>query len=845
MKSTMTVADFRIEAPKTTQIFSRELDARVVMRGDMAGINAEGTIYLPALPETSTLSPEEADAMRGYIDHEAAHKRYTPLPRYFRQMDQHHADKTPEKNALMNAMEDMRIEGKALKDYIGAAQNIDATALKVIDNISGQVFENGWPEDPRAYFPLAITMAGRIANGFPSSHVMRQFLDDLPCQKTRKLAEKYGKAAAKAQSFDAILKQVDAAYEEAGYEGPPEEEDGEQGENQPQDPSPQGNSGESNDNDNGDCSNDREDPGDGVDRSGGEGGSPEHDDPGADGAGAEGPQQPTDSDGAGEGDEPGDGDEHGGEGSDSPASEAGVDDEAGQPPGSEGEEADHGELGDGGPDSGDDADTGRQPVQSGAPDSADDSDAGDGAGMENPQEAQGSGGGSREDRGADQDDGEDGAGAAQGQGQADGSDEESGGEGGEGSLGTGASEDPFGKRYDGDTFKQDLTQVVKQMAADKSSEGLTIYSDECDVIGDVNTDRLANAITYYRFHRRHSYGKHTKMVHSAARATARAIIAGEKPLWGEGHAYAALNKRLEESYQESLDELQGKVAVIASRLERLLKGIAPRRWASGHRQGRLDPRRLSQAYQGGERVWQGRQPKVFTDTSVIMLVDLSGSMTQNKKDVMAQHCAVALSEALERTAVRYQVMGFRELELGPKAEGVILPEYRRAWHYNTALNRIDPPDFDTLLSMRRHSRLMAMSLPIYKPFDKPLRQCRLGMGAIQCDQVEGCNPDSHAIRAALKMLCDTESTRKVLITLSDGEPAMHGVESGIADDDLKRAIKECEAEGVQCLGIGIKSPAVKTYYPRHAIVNDLSELATTVMDELAQALTGQVIREAV
>lgn len=383
------------------------------------------------------------------------------------------------------------------------------------------------------------------------------------------------------------------------------------------------------------------------------------------------------------------------------------------------------------------------------------------------------------------------------------------------------------------------------MAVDKSSEGLTIYSDECDVIGDVNTDRLANAITYYRYIRRFKYGKHTQMVYGAARTTAMRIMAGDSPLWGESHAYAALNKRLEESYQGSLNELQGKTAVIASRLERLLKGVAPRRWASGSRQGRLDPRRLTQAYQGAERVWQGREPKVFTDTSVIMLVDLSGSMTQEGKDAMAQHCAVALSEALERTAVRYQVMGFREMELGAEAEGAILPEYRQAWHYSSAKKCISPPTLGEKLAMMGHSRLMAMSLPIYKPFDSSLRQCRLGMGAICCDQMEGANPDSHAIRAALKMLCDTESTRKVLITLSDGEPAMNGVAPGVAEDDLKRAIRECEAGGVQCLGIGIKSPAVKNYYPRYAIVNELNELATTVMDELAQALTGKVIREAV
>lgn len=182
-----------------------------------------------------------------------------------------------------------------------------------------------------------------------------------------------------------------------------------------------------------------------------------------------------------------------------------------------------------------------------------------------------------------------------------------------------------------------------------------------------------------------------------------------------------------------------------------------------------------QAHQGKEVVWQGRVPKDQVDTAVILLVDLSGSMTKGKP----------------------------------------------------------------------FSRLYPYDLPIFKPFDKPLRQCTLGMGAIQYEISDGGNSDAHALRVATKIVEDNQVSRRVLIVLSDGEPATAGVDKKISHAELVEAVQEAEKHGVQCLGIGMQTISVCDFYPRHVVLHSLASLSTTVMDELDKMLTGKQIKEAI
>ena len=55
---------------------------------------------------------------------------------------------------------------------------------------------------------------------------------------------------------------------------------------------------------------------------------------------------------------------------------------------------------------------------------------------------------------------------------------------------------------------------------------------------------------------------------------------------------------------------------------------------------------------------------------------------------------------------------------------------------------------------------------------------------------------------------------------------------------LHRVIDEATKAGIDLIGIGIKSTAVKNYYPRHVVLSDITTIPGTVMGELKRILTA-------
>jgi cobaltochelatase CobT len=78
-------------------------------------------------------------------------------------------------------------------------------------------------------------------------------------------------------------------------------------------------------------------------------------------------------------------------------------------------------------------------------------------------------------------------------------------------------------------------------------------------------------------------------------------------------------------------------------------------------------------------------------------------------------------------------------------------------------------------------------------------------------------------------------TRKILIVLSDGRPAAHGGAGGF-DAHLKSVVKSIQGSGTDVIGIGIQDQSVKAFYPKHVIINRVSELPSVVMTQLKALL---------
>ena len=246
-----------------------------------------------------------------------------------------------------------------------------------------------------------------------------------------------------------------------------------------------------------------------------------------------------------------------------------------------------------------------------------------------------------------------------------------------------------------------------------------------------------------------------------------------------------------------------------TRLKRALLAKKQRDWDPGREIGRLDSKRMVAAYNGSKAVFKQRVDKEDEDTVVTILIDLSGSMWQVDKIETARDCAVALSECLSGSDIKFNVVGFCNRR--DCSSGV---DDRYAYHR--------PEPLDTVF---------------FKDFDTPLRVAKGAINRIP-DACGGNNSDYDFIVNSLNTLAKRPEKRKVLLVLSDGCPANAGGASTNEHIEHCRvaATKDAKKLGVECVGVGICDSSVSKIYPNHVSINNVSDLSSTVFTKLTKIL---------
>ena len=268
-------------------------------------------------------------------------------------------------------------------------------------------------------------------------------------------------------------------------------------------------------------------------------------------------------------------------------------------------------------------------------------------------------------------------------------------------------------------------------------------------------------------------------------------------------------------FQAARADVAATSRAIAAQMRRVLSARSQSRVQRDQLRGTLDRTKLHTLNLPG-RVRPNRN--VFTTTvqgttqrvAVGVLVDQSGSMSWNKI-ACARSAAVALGDALHSLSglgIKFGVYGFDS-------------HYdRQAKDYHGVYDRLD--------TLRIHH---------YKGFDENWSMVGPRVGAMTAHH---CNPDNEAIRYVAGELMKVENVdRRVLLVLSDGEPAtVTGRYDGDArlHADTKLAVKQCGELGIETLGIGICSTAVKRFYPAWVVINSANELERVIMDGLKGAL---------
>jgi len=152
---------FEHEMTETSSIFGRKKDIKVVFKGDGAATNGS-TVYLPSLEHEKDVDPDTQMVMRGYVDHEAGHVRHSDMPLILEKYGQWEAEGKPLLKGLHNAIEDMWLEKRVMREYAGSAKNIAAVASSCNSEFagghtSGDPVLQSWGQ----VGPLAITWEGR------------------------------------------------------------------------------------------------------------------------------------------------------------------------------------------------------------------------------------------------------------------------------------------------------------------------------------------------------------------------------------------------------------------------------------------------------------------------------------------------------------------------------------------------------------------------------------------------------------------------------------------------------------------------------------------------------------
>lgn len=136
----------------------------------------------------------------------------------------------------------------------------------------------------------------------------------------------------------------------------------------------------------------------------------------------------------------------------------------------------------------------------------------------------------------------------------------------------------------------------------------------------------------------------------------------------------------------------------------------------------------------------------------------------------------------------------------------------------------------------QYSRELPLYMPIFKRFDESMSaDVRKRMADYLDNGRFFENVDGECVEIAARRLMTQKSTRKVLMVFSDGMPACPGSRFD-QETHLKQTVKKIEAAGVETLGVGIQSDAVKRFYGKAVVVNRLEELATTAIRELENLL---------
>ena len=242
------------------------------------------------------------------------------------------------------------------------------------------------------------------------------------------------------------------------------------------------------------------------------------------------------------------------------------------------------------------------------------------------------------------------------------------------------------------------------------------------------------------------------------------------------------------------EEAKPYTRLMRTRLVNSLRVLTRSRWQGGKESGRLDTRR---AYLGASgisgAVYKSKVPGTVLDTAVAIAIDHSGSMTGRPLELAAE-ASIVLGDVFHPLRVPFLVYG-----------------------YSTRDVREVPEDATS------YARWNGLWINIYKEFDEGWPGAALRLTTARKNSKYN-TLDGESVKFGVAQLLARREQRKILIVINDGYPFPGSGHLGRCQNYLKNIVGSAQSSGVEIIAFGIRSSAVREYYPNYVIINELEDL---------------------